>query len=151
MPTDRDLSHTTVAILCTDGVEQVELTRPWNDPGADFDRALGGPSSTVLGALDDRRLVGTVMVGHDGHRGWVYYLASSPTRRGLGIGRELMAAAERWLEAREVPKLELMVRTSNADVVSFYERLGYGREDVVVMSRWLVAQKNSPMRSGGPA
>ena len=55
------------------------LTRPWNDPYADLARALAGPTSTVLGAQDaDGCLVGTVMVGHDGHRGWVYYLAVRP-------------------------------------------------------------------------
>ena len=60
---------------------EVGLTRPWNDPGADFDRAVAGPTSCVLGAFDDG-LAATSMVGHDGHRGWVYYLAVDPARRG---------------------------------------------------------------------
>src|SRR5262249_54570623 len=59
----------------------VELTRPWNDPLVDFDRAIEGPTSTVLGLRDDGNIVGTVMVGHDGHRGWIYYLAVSPDRQ----------------------------------------------------------------------
>lgn len=113
------------------------LTRPWNDPDADLARALGGPSSTVLAAVTDGRLVGTVMVGHDGHRGWVYYLAVPPHQRGHGTGRELMRAAEVWLLERDVPKLQLMVRAGNDAVVSFYERLGYADQKVVVLGRFL--------------
>ena len=70
------------------------LTRPWNDPGADFDLALANPTSTILLTRDDDAIIGTVMVGFDGHRGWVYYLASDPSRLKGGIGRTLMSAAE---------------------------------------------------------
>ena len=73
---------------------QAGLTRPWNPPELDLRRALDGHTSTVLGAFDDERLVGTVMVGHDGHRGWVYYLAVDESRRGTGLGKRLMTAAE---------------------------------------------------------
>ena len=58
--------------------EACGLIRPWNDAYADLDRAMSGRSSTVLGAFQDRTLIATAMVGHDGHRGWVYYLASIP-------------------------------------------------------------------------
>jgi hypothetical protein len=113
------------------------LTRPWNDPVADLDRALAGPSSTVLAALgDDGGLVGTVMVGHDGHRGWLYYLAVAPARRGEGTGRALVAAAEAWL-TDAVPKVQLMVRTDNVAATAFYERIGYERSDVTVLARRL--------------
>ena len=118
------------------------LTRPWNDPVADLDRALAGPSSTVLAAFADDDgdrdggLVGTVMVGHDGHRGWLYYLAVDEARRGDGIGRALVAAAESWL-VDAVPKLQLMIRADNAAAVAFYERLGYERSDVTVLGRRL--------------
>ena len=113
------------------------LTRPWNDPAADLDRAMEGPSSAVLAAVDHQELLGTVMVGHDGHRGWVYYLAVRPDRRGLGIGRALMRAAESWLEERNVPKIQLMVRASNTEVIDFYERLGYVDQSVAVLGRFL--------------
>ena len=82
-------------------------------------------------------MIGSVMVGHDGHRGWVYYLAADPVQRRAGIGRALMRAAEDWLKARGVRKLELMVRSSNSAVLEFYGRIGYETEPVVVMSRWL--------------
>lgn len=113
------------------------LTRPWNDPAADLARALEGPSSTVLAAVDDGRLVGTVMAGHDGHRGWVYYLAVDPGSRGAGLGRALMEAAESWLREQGAPKVQLMVRADNTAVVEFYERLGYADQKVALLGRFL--------------
>lgn len=117
--------------------ELAGLTRPWNDPAVDFGRALDAPSSVVLVGVEAGTIVATVMVGHDGHRGWVYYLAVDPQRLGRGLGREMMSAAEEWLRTNDVPKVQLMVRTSNAQVLDFYEKLGYDREPVHVMSRWL--------------
>ena len=71
------------------------LTRPWNDPEADLRRAAGGGSSCVLAAIgDDDSLLATAMVGHDGHRGWVYYLAVDAAQRGRGLGRQMMEACE---------------------------------------------------------
>ena len=77
------------------------------------------------------------MVGHDGHRGWVYYLAVRPDRRGTGMGRGLMVSSERWLRQRGVPKIQLLVRTNNAEVVAFYEFLGYQDGEVVVLGEFL--------------
>ena len=113
------------------------LTRPWNDPVADLRRALRGPGSTVLAALDGERLVGTVMLGHDGHRGWVYYLAVAEDDRRHGVGRALVAACEQWLRDRDIVKLQLMVRRDNGGAVGFYEALGYEHVDVVVLGRRL--------------
>lgn len=117
--------------------ELAGLTRPWNDPAIDFERAVDAPSSAVLVGLEAGTIVATVMAGHDGHRGWVYYLAVDPQQHGHGLGREMMTAAERWLRSRGAAKVQLMVRTSNEQVLDFYEKLGYGREPVHVMSRWL--------------
>lgn len=102
-----------------------QLTRPWNDPTDDFHRAIAGATSTVLGRFDDERMVATVMIGHDGHRGWVYYLAVDPTARGCGVGTQMMSDAEAWLRDQGVAKLNLMVRHSNSRTRGFYERLGY--------------------------
>ena len=115
----------------------VDLTRPWNDSHADFTRALEGATSSVLGAREGGQLIGTVMVGHDGHRGWVYYLAVAPSHQRLGVGTRLLAAAEHWLGERGAVKVQLMVRDTNSDIVSFYERLGYDDANVTVMARWL--------------
>jgi ribosomal protein S18 acetylase RimI-like enzyme len=77
------------------------------------------------------------MVGHDGHRGWVYYLAVRPDERLRGLGRQLMQASERWLHQRGVPKVQLMVRTSNSAVVAFYRSLDYEVGEVVVLGKFL--------------
>jgi ribosomal protein S18 acetylase RimI-like enzyme len=113
------------------------LTRPWNPPAADLHRALEGTTSTVLGAFTDNRLVGTVMVGHDGHRGWVYYLAVATAERGAGLGRRLTQAAETWLRENGAVKVQLMVRGSNPSVMGFYDRLGYADADVRVLAKRL--------------
>ena len=113
------------------------LTRPWNDPYADFARAVEGPSSAVLGMYDagDGAFIGTAMVGVDGHRGWVYYVAASPDLRGQGIGRALMKAAENWIIDRGMPKVHVMVRRSNTAVIGFYNALGYEEQDTMVLGR----------------
>src|SRR6188508_1336989 len=80
------------------------LTRPWNDPAADFARAIGGSDSAVLLLREGDALAASVMVGFDGHRGWIYYLAVAPERRRAGLGRTMMEAAEAWLRARGAPK-----------------------------------------------
>jgi ribosomal protein S18 acetylase RimI-like enzyme len=114
------------------------LTRPWNDPEADLRRAVSGPSSSVLAAIeDDPRLLATAMVGHDGHRGWVYYLAVDPAMRGSGLGRKMMEACEAWARAQRIPKIQLMVRATNQAAVGFYEHLGYIDSEVIVLGRRL--------------
>jgi ribosomal protein S18 acetylase RimI-like enzyme len=113
------------------------LTRPWNDPEQDLRRAVAGPASTVLAGLEADELVATAMVGHDGHRGWIYYLAVSVDARGLGHGRAIMRACEEWFAAHGVPKLNVMVRGDNSAAVGFYASLGYTPDDVVVLSRRL--------------
>jgi ribosomal protein S18 acetylase RimI-like enzyme len=115
------------------------LTRPWNDPVADARRALEGPASTIFAARRDGVLVGTVMSGHDGHRGWVYYLAVAADAQHCGIARQLMATAEHWCAAAGVPRLNLMVRAGNTGVLGFYDRLGYRASDVVVLQKDLPA------------
>ena len=115
--------------------EACGLTRPWNEPRADAALALSGPSSTILAARRDGALVGSTIVGHDGHRGWVYYMSVRPGLQGRGIGTLLMRAAEDWLRQRGIPKLNLMVRGDNAQARRFYETLGYSLNDVVVLAR----------------
>ncbi|MBU3076342.1 GNAT family acetyltransferase [Sphingomonas quercus] len=114
------------------------LTRPWNDPAADINAALACASSTVLAGHDEGgRLIATVMAGYDGHRGWLYYLAVAGDRQGEGLGRQMVAAAEGWLAGQGAPVVRLMVRTDNAPVAAFYERLGYEPSEVRVLGRRL--------------
>ena len=117
--------------------DEADLVVPWNDARADFRRALASDSSVILGVRDGGRLVGTAMVGDDGHRGWVYYLAVAADARGGGVGRALMDAAEAWLTARGVVKIQFMVRAHNTAVGGFYEHLGYPLVDCVTRGRRL--------------
>ena len=102
-----------------------ELTRPWNDPYKDIQFARDGATSTVLVGFFEERLVASVMVGHDGHRGVLYYLAVDPAFQKRGFGKATVAAAEAWLRERGVWKINLMVRSENEKAGRFYERLGY--------------------------
>lgn len=101
------------------------LTRPWNDPHRDIERKLAVQPDLFLVAEADGAIVGSVIAGYDGHRGWLYYLAADPHRRGRGIGRALVAEAEARLLALGCPKVQLMVRPDNAAARGFYEALGY--------------------------
>jgi ribosomal protein S18 acetylase RimI-like enzyme len=113
-----------------------ELTRPWNDPKADFARALAFDGSTIFLAERDGHLVGTAMTGFDGHRGWVYYLAVAPEWRLRGIARQLLDACRHWLAQRGCPKVELMVREGNPDAL-VYEHLGWQAQPVRVYALWI--------------
>jgi ribosomal protein S18 acetylase RimI-like enzyme len=112
------------------------LTAPYNDPVTDFQFALGKPSSDILVA-DDNGVCGAIMVGHDGHRGWLYYVAVDPARQRRGIGGALVRAAEQWLKERDVPKVHLMVRETNEAVTAFYRRIGYDLMPRINMQKWL--------------
>ncbi len=117
--------------------ESCGLTRPWNDPIADFDSACAGPASGVIVLRANERIVGTAMVGHDGHRGALYYLAVDPAERRMGLGRMLVHAAEDWLRAHGVPKLNLLVRRDNEAVTGFYAALGYADTDCLSLGKRL--------------
>ena len=113
------------------------LTRPWNDPAADIALARRGANATILIGRADGVIVASALVGHDGHRGWVYYLAVAPERRRAGLGRAMMDAAEAWLRTRGAPKIQLMVRDDNEAALGFYESLGLERQKVVMLGRFL--------------
>ena len=120
------------------------LTRPWNDPAADIALARRGPHSTVLIGRDRDAIVATAMVGHDGHRGWVYYVTVDPACRHQGYGRAIMTAAENWLRARGIQKLQLMVRADNVQVHAFYQSLCYYEQQRVTFAKWLDGREPTP-------
>ncbi len=117
------------------------LTRPWNDPYKDIDRKLSEQPQLFLVLEQDDVLVGTAMIGFDGHRGWVYYLAVAEEHRGRGHARALMAEAERLLVERGCPKIMLMVRSDNAPVMAMYEGLGYAVEATAVLGKRLIPDR----------
>lgn len=120
------------------------LTRPWNDPAADIALACRGDNATVLVGRDAGALVASVLVGHDGHRGWVYYVAVDPDHRKKGFGRAIMAAAEDWLRARGIDKLQLMVRGDNTQVQAFYRSLDFFAQERIVYAKWLDGRAPTP-------
>ena len=119
-------------------------TRPWNDPAGDIALARRGEHSTVLVGRHDHMIVASVMVGHDGHRGWVYYVTVDPDRRHHGFGRAIMSAAEEWLRTRGILKLQLLVRKDNARVHAFYQSIGYYNQETVTFAKWLDGRDPTP-------
>ena len=113
------------------------LTRPWNDALKDIAFARAGANSDVLLACLDGDVTASVMLGHDGHRGAVYYVSVDPALQGRGFGRQTMAAAEAWFHERGVWKINLLLRADNAKVRGFYEALGYEVEPRLCMARKL--------------
>ncbi|MBC9927458.1 MULTISPECIES: GNAT family acetyltransferase [unclassified Leucobacter] len=120
---------------------EAQLTRPWNDPARDIERKLAEQPELFLVAEDiaDRTLIGSVMAGTDGHRGWLYYLAVAGVARRRGVATALIAEAERLLEARGCPKVMLMVRRDNTEVTAMYEGLGYDEDEVLVLGKRLIS------------
>jgi GNAT superfamily N-acetyltransferase len=115
--------------------EMCGLTRPWNDPQRDVSFARGKANSEILVGVDDGHIVSTVMAGHDGHRGWLYYLAVDPAMQGKGLGRETVGAAEAWLKTRGAWAINLMIRNDNISARGFYEAIGYTLGDVISMGK----------------
>lgn len=120
------------------------LVRPWNDPAADLAFARGKPGSDVLVGLAEGHIVASVMVGHDGHRGTMYYVSVDPDRHGDGYGRSIVEAAEAWLKTRGCWKVNLLVRRGNETVLGFYEQLGYAPNSSQPMEKWI-----DPSKRGG--
>lgn len=115
-----------------------ELTRAWNDPAKDIMRKLSvSPELFLVGEVAGR-LMASAMVGYDGHRGWINYLAVHPEFRRQGHGAVLMGRAEQALLDLGCPKLNLQVRSSNAGVITFYRALGYLPDDVVSLGKRLI-------------
>lgn len=92
-----------------------------------------------LVAVDGTQVVGSVMAGYDGHRGWLYYLASDPARRGEGIARDLVERAEQLLLDMGCPKVQLMVRPDNEIAKGFYEALGFEAFETWTTGKRLIA------------
>jgi len=114
-----------------------DLLRPQNDPRKDIARKLRVNPEWFLVGVIDGQLVAAVMAGYEGHRGWINYLAVAPAHRRAGLGRTLMAEAERLLRAAGCPKINLQVRSSNREVIAFYQRLGFATDDVVSLGKRL--------------
>ena len=92
-----------------------DLVRPWNDPAKDIARKLlVRPDLFLVGLIDDR-IVASAMAGYDGHRGWINYLAVDPDHRRKNLARQMMSEAERLLRLAGCPKINLQIRSTNAE------------------------------------
>ncbi len=121
-----------------------ELTRPWNNPHRDIDRKLARDGDNLLVLEEDNQLIGSVMVGYEGHRGWVNYLAVHPDHQRQGLGRLLMDEAERRLRDLGCAKVNLQVRTSNETARVFYRQIGYTFDEAVSFGKRL--EHDSPLQ-----
>lgn len=117
------------------------LTVSYNDPGADFDLARAKPGSDVLAGWCEGTIAAACMVGHDGHRGWLYYVGVAPDFRNRGFGAAIVTAGECWLGERGIPKVMLMVRETNTVVEGFYHAIGYETAPRIVLQKWLTPGK----------
>ena len=143
-----DMADVTIRDYQTDDEEAVislwhetGLYRPWNHPVLDINRKSTelerGGTGAFWVAEKQGVIIGSVMVGYDGHRGVVNYLAVRPSYQGQGVGAELMKRAERLLFDAGCPKINLLVRPDNHAITSFYHAIGYGEDEVVALSKRL--------------
>lgn len=115
-----------------------DLLRPWNDPHKDIARKLTDRNGAFWVATMGDDVIASVMVGYDGHRGSINYLAVAPVFQRTGVGARLMQQAEAFLVALGCPKVSFCVRKDNADVLAFYDGLGYAVDDVHFLGKRLI-------------
>jgi len=113
---------------------------PWNAPAEMIRRKSTVQPELFLVAHSQENVLGTVMAGFDGVRGWIHHLAVSPSIRRTGVATRLMRAAEDGLERLGCPKVNLQVRSTNAGVVAFYRAIGYEVEERVSMGKRLTVR-----------
>ncbi|MPS79242.1 MAG: GNAT family acetyltransferase [Achromobacter sp.] len=114
------------------------LTRPWNDPVKDIARKLTVQPELFLVGQIKGEIVGTLMGGYDGHRGWINYLAVAPAHQRRGYATLLMRAVESQLLIKGCPKINLLIRSGNLAVQGFYESLGFQLDEVVSLGKRLI-------------
>ena len=115
------------------------LVRSWNDPLKDITRKLTDRNGAFWVAEDaDGGIIAAVMIGYDGHRGSINYLAVAESWQGSGLGAHIMARAEAYLFDLGCPKVSFCVRKDNTAVLAFYDRLGYATDDVHFLGKRLI-------------
>ena len=120
------------------------LTHPKNNPAKDILRkSTVRPDLFIVGLIDET-IVASVMVGYEGHRGWINYLAVDPAHQRRGHGETLMREAERLLRAEGCPKINLQVRSTNRGVLTFYKKIGFSPDDVVSLGKRLERDDADP-------
>ena len=126
--------------------QQCGLVVPWNNPANDIQRKLSDSPDLFFVGLLGSELVASCMAGYDGHRGWIYFLAVKIAHQRQGFASRLVNHAEAALKHMGCPKIDLMVRNTNENVISFYRSVGYDTDPVVVLSKRLI--KDEPHDQG---
>lgn len=121
--------------------KECNLVVPWNDPQRDIERKQSVQSELFLIGLIQEEIIATAMVGYEGHRGWVNYLAVKPKFQCQGIGKQMMEEAERRLLQMGCPKLQVQIRNTNDGVIKFYRKLGYIQDEVVNLGKRLISDE----------
>lgn len=117
--------------------QECGLVVPWNNPRSDIARKMADSPELFFSGKIDGSLVASCMAGYDGHRGWIYFLAVAKSQQRNGLAAKLVAHVEAKLIDLGCPKLELMVRDTNREVIAFYEAIGFGLDPVRVLSKRL--------------
>ena len=117
------------------------LVVSWNDPQRDIERKLQVQPELFLVGEIENHIVATVMAGYEGHRGWLNYLAVAPDMQKQGLGRQIVEFAIEKLRQCGCPKINLQVRASNAEVIAFYQSLGFKVEDVLSLGMRLISDE----------
>lgn len=117
------------------------LVQPQNNPQLDIARKLADSPQLFLVGVMGGQVIATVMAGYEGHRGWINYLAVTPHLQKSGHGRQIMEHAERLLRELGCPKINLQVRSTNQQVIEFYQRLGFSVDGVVSLGKRLVVDE----------
>ncbi len=114
------------------------LIVPWNDPVMDIARKISVNPDWFLVGEAGRHIIASVMVGYDGHRGWINYLAIAPDQRRRGFGEKLMQRAESLLLEQRCPKINLQIRAGNSEVIEFYKAQGFSEDNTVGLGKRLI-------------
>ncbi len=110
-----------------------------NEPGLVIDRKVAVADGLFFVGLVGSVVIGTIMAGYDGHRGWIYSLAVSHTHRRQGIGSRLVMHAEQALTSMGCMKINLQIMEGNESVAAFYSSLGYSVEKRISMGKRMMA------------
>ncbi|MEC7496491.1 MAG: GNAT family acetyltransferase [Pseudomonadota bacterium] len=119
--------------------EACGLTRPWNDPQKDISRKMTDNNGCFWVAEVSGVVVASIMIGYDGHRGSINYLAIAPEHQRSGLGAKLMRRAEAYLIERKCPKVSICVRKNNEAVLAFYRQLGFEIDEVHFLAKRLIS------------
>ena len=117
--------------------EKCELTVPWNNPKKDIDRKMKVNPELFLVVEENNKIIGSIMGGYDGHRGWINYLAVCPGNRKKGIGKKLMSSIEKKFKEKGCPKINLQVRENNTEAIDFYHAIGYSVDKTISFGKRL--------------